>query len=205
MFLDPDALQEVSYSYEEATLDLLLMVAVKELDQRALPIQLENLTTAAFRLFPRRFHLRGFPEWPDSLLIYRTLERCRTDKRWLTGTMKSQFHLTETGRAISQSLGPESLSSKHKMVSARTVDAYSAALVGEFRANRVFRNWVRTGRIDEHLTEYLLALHCTSSSHCRVQRGRYDDLYAAALALDDKQVLACLQEMQLQFPESFSG
>jgi hypothetical protein len=205
MFLDPDALQEVGYDYGNAAMDTMVLFAVKTLEERDLPIQLENVTTAVFCLFPKRFHLRGYPAWPDSLLAYRALERCRTDKHWLTGTMKARFQLTEAGRAMASSLQPADFARPRKKAETRNADAFSTALVEEFRASRAFRGWVRTGRIEEHLVEYLLALHCTSSSHCRIQRGRYDDLQAAAQAVGDEQVLACLLDMQRQFPDPFGG
>jgi len=60
---------------------------------------LDKITVVAFRLFPKKFHLIGFPEYPDGLTIYTCLWLHNTKtKRWLTGSVQSGFKITEKGR-----------------------------------------------------------------------------------------------------------
>ena len=40
----------------------------------------EDIVAEAYRLFPRRFRLRGYPEWPDSAVV---------NKSWLRSRIKS--------------------------------------------------------------------------------------------------------------------
>jgi len=60
---------------------------------------LDKITVATFRLFPKKFHLIGFPEYPDGLTIYTCfwLHGTKT-KKWLTGSVQNGFKITEKGR-----------------------------------------------------------------------------------------------------------
>lgn len=60
----------------------------------------ENLVAEAFSCFPDRFQLEGYPEWPNAQVINRAWVRCRTDKKWITGSASEGFSLTPLGENV---------------------------------------------------------------------------------------------------------
>lgn len=60
----------------------------------------ENLVAEAFTSFPERFQLEGYPQWPNSHVIGKAWVRCRTDKKWMSGSASEGFKLTPLGEQI---------------------------------------------------------------------------------------------------------
>src|SRR5579859_7739566 len=60
----------------------------------------ENLVAEAFMTFPERFFLEGLPEWPNAHVIGKSWVRCRTDKKWISGSTAEGFALTPVGEQI---------------------------------------------------------------------------------------------------------
>jgi|YelNatPaOPRAMG01_1025707.scaffolds.fasta_scaffold39934_3 hypothetical protein len=86
--------------YINVDLDHLIMYSVGCLKKIGADLSLENVVVAAFRLFPKKFSLLGFPNYPDSLRVYSCLWRCTTDKKkqWLGGKIRHGFIITERGQ-----------------------------------------------------------------------------------------------------------
>ena len=51
--------------YKNIGLDHLVMYAIGELDKMKADLSFENAVVASFKLFPKKFSLPGFPEYPD--------------------------------------------------------------------------------------------------------------------------------------------
>lgn len=62
----------------------------------------ENLVARAFTAFPGRFQLEGYPQWPNSHVIGKAWVRCRTDKKWMTGSASQGFKLTPLGEQVAR-------------------------------------------------------------------------------------------------------
>lgn len=85
--------------YSHLNHDSLLCYAVKELESLAVPVTFENITVAAFRLFPKTFSLVGYLNYPDASRVNRTLLHARPKYRDLiVGNAKSGYALTAKGR-----------------------------------------------------------------------------------------------------------
>ncbi len=116
----------------------------------------ENVTVAAFKLFPSKFSLVGFEEYPDGTRVNRSLLQLGPKYRnWARGSVQKGFVLTESGSAkvaeIARVLhGGETGASRTPRVGrSRTVDAE-----GELRRvseSALFRKWqagqLRTGTV----------------------------------------------------------
>jgi len=102
--LDKEKIEKLSTfdpnKYENVSLDHLIMYAVSQLEKIGADLSFENAVVAAFRLFPKKFSLLGFPSYPDSLRVYTCLWRCSTDekKRWLGGKIRQGFTITDRSR-----------------------------------------------------------------------------------------------------------
>ena len=91
-----------SSSYLDLSQDHLVALALWFLLQDKKQPSFENLVAEAFTSFPERFHLEGYPEWPNSHVIGKAWVRCRTDKKWITGSASEGFGLTPLGEQIAQ-------------------------------------------------------------------------------------------------------
>jgi hypothetical protein len=80
--------------------DHLVVTALWFLLQEKRQPSFENLVAEAFTSFPERFHLEGYPQWPNSHVIGKAWVRCRTDKKWMSGSASQGFKLTPLGEQI---------------------------------------------------------------------------------------------------------
>lgn len=83
--------------YNKIGYDELLVFAATSLTQEGTEITFENLVARCFEWFSERFALRGYPQWPDSAVVNKSWLRCRTDKHYLTGSVKDGFQVTPAG------------------------------------------------------------------------------------------------------------
>ncbi len=90
--------------YKKVALNELVTYAVFYLGQRHERISAENITAAAFFLFPERFAMRGFPQWPDSTVVNKRWIDCR-NKGFIAGSTATDFALTPRGFKIAERVG----------------------------------------------------------------------------------------------------
>jgi hypothetical protein len=91
----------VEYTEEYLSLDKdrLVLFAVSQLESKRIEPTFDKIVVAAFKLFPKKFSLIGFQEYPDGRTIYYCVyNHCTLDKKWLFGNVQSAFKLTERGR-----------------------------------------------------------------------------------------------------------
>jgi hypothetical protein len=80
--------------------DHLITLSLKLLIENGKTSSFENLTEEAYRSFPRKFCIQNHPEWPDTLVIDRSVRRCATVKRWIAGRAATGFKLMPAGETI---------------------------------------------------------------------------------------------------------
>ena len=85
--------------YEGINLNWLVLFSVGVLEERGVDLSFENTVIAAFRLFPKKFSLPGYPEHPDAKRVHDGLWRCAyKNRQWLLGKTSQGFAFTERGR-----------------------------------------------------------------------------------------------------------
>lgn len=99
---DEDAIRgfiEYDGDYMALDKDRLVLFAVNYLESNRIEPTFDKIVAAAFRLFPKKFSLIGFPEYPDGRTIYYCVYNHSTlDKKWLFGNVQSAFKVTERGK-----------------------------------------------------------------------------------------------------------
>src|SRR6185437_5853389 len=91
-----------SAGYLQLSQDHLVALSLWLLMEDKKQTSFENLVAEAFTSFPERFQLEGYPEWPNSHVIGKAWVRCRTDKKWMTGSASEGFRLTPLGIQTAQ-------------------------------------------------------------------------------------------------------
>ena len=89
--------------YENVDLDHLVMYVMSQLDRIGVDLSFENAVVAAFKIFPKKFSLLGFPWYPDAKRVHDCLFRCtfRT-KQWLGGKTSQGFTITDRSKIFIQ-------------------------------------------------------------------------------------------------------
>jgi len=85
--------------YEGINLDWLVLYAVGAIDERKVDLSFEHVVVAAFRLFPKKFSLLAYPDYPDAKRVHDALWRCTLKNRqWVLGKTSQGFAFSERGR-----------------------------------------------------------------------------------------------------------
>jgi hypothetical protein len=86
-------------AYENIDLDHLVMFAIGWLSDNEIELSTENIVVATFKLFPKKFSLSGYLNYPDSTRVEKCLWRfTSTGKQWLSGKSRHGFMVTEQSR-----------------------------------------------------------------------------------------------------------
>ena len=94
--------------YSKIALNDLVVYSIYHLHKQGGEIASEDIVSACFLLFPKRFSLRKYPQWPDSGIASRRWSDCKS-KGYLRGNAASGFKLTAKGikraEKVEKSLG----------------------------------------------------------------------------------------------------
>jgi len=82
--------------YNKIVLNDLVIYSIYFLDNQGVNIAAEDIISACFTLFPKRFSLRKYPHWPDSAIVSRRWSECRT-QGLIVGDTSAGFKLTSRG------------------------------------------------------------------------------------------------------------
>jgi len=84
--------------YEGIGLDHLVLYAIDKVSESGQQVSYENIVAAAFRLFPEKFSLIGYNEWPDGKRVHDAIFHCTyKSKQWLSGKKKHGYMFTSRG------------------------------------------------------------------------------------------------------------
>jgi len=90
--------------YSKVTLIDLVIYSIYSLRQQGDEINSEDVISACFALFPKRFSLRKYPQWPDSAVVSRRWSDCKS-KGYLRGSAAKGFTLTAKGIRRAEKVG----------------------------------------------------------------------------------------------------
>jgi len=90
-------------SYEDLPLTDLVLYALFSLEEKGIETTFENLVAESFELFPRRFSLQGYPDYPDANRVRREIQRIEGTlsslgvEKLADGNMKTSYKITGRG------------------------------------------------------------------------------------------------------------
>ncbi len=87
--------------YTKIALNDLLVYSMHFLHIQGIAITSEDIISACFTLFPKRFSLAKYPYWPDSAVVSRRWSECRR-KGYLIGNVANGFKLTVKGTKFAE-------------------------------------------------------------------------------------------------------
>ena len=148
-------------SYERISYDDLVTYVVYRLTSGNGPnaqTTFEDIVAEAFNLFPKRFSLRGYPQWPDSAVVNKSWLRSRTDKKYIVGSVKDGFKLTQRGLEVAErverQLGQRPTERSRQVKS--ELRTRSGRLLRSIERSHQFQEFKNTSNLG-NMTEYDLA------------------------------------------------
>lgn len=194
--------------YSDIALAALATFALSRLNDLHIPNTFENVVVALYKLFPSRFNLIGFSQYPDAASVGRTLLQLGPKYRnWARGSVQKGFVLTDTGNSKALEVAGI-LSGTQSTVRQRAVQKASRPRtmdlsrdIQAIESSSLFRQW-KSGTIKRasslELSDLLGAYTYTPA---RVLKGRMKTLETIAAELDRSDILYFLAEVRKEFAD----
>jgi len=92
-------ISEYKGNYVDLDKDRLVLYAVDFLESKKIEPTFDKVVVTVFKLFPKKFALIGFSEYPDGRTIYYCVfNHCTITRKWLSGNVQSGFKITDRGK-----------------------------------------------------------------------------------------------------------
>jgi hypothetical protein len=197
--------------YRRIALNDLVVYAVYFLSSRESEIIFEDVVAIAFRLFPERFHLRGYVDWPDSTVVNKRWLDCRA-KGLLQGSTAAGFSLTPKGLELAERTGAILSGEKRAFVrpGSEKIGGEIRTRAGRFirsvEASGAYKTYSETGTVS-HLAEFDFRslLLCTMESASATLRNNLEQFRQYATLYKRKDILTFLQLCAERFAEALVG
>ncbi len=211
--LHPRAVEDFESYPEELYADIALAglaaFAIFRLGDLHIPNTFENLVVALFKLFPAKFSLVGFKQYPDAACVGRTLLQLGPKYRnWARGSVQKGFVLTDAGNAkaldvakiLSGVKAAEPQRAKQPTLP-RTMDLSKD--IKTIEESSLFRQW-KAGSINRGSSlELFDLLGAYAYTPARVLKGRIKMLETIAAELERPDVLEFLAAVRKEFADQF--
>jgi hypothetical protein len=189
-----------SEAYEKIDLDRLAMIAVSELHERNIDLSSENAVVACFKLFPKKFALSGYPNYPDSDRIRNCLNRCtRSSKKWLSGKALHGFGITERSIPIVREARALLTGRKIKKTKATSQTRRKESLVAELKASSAFSKYSEKETDKVSAADLCIALQGTLDSSKEILRDNLNTLKTFATEIEDQKAAEFLDWLENKF------
>jgi len=193
--------------YMSLSQDHLVAVALWYLSEEGRQASFENLVAEAYLSFPERFQLEGYPEWPNAHVVGKAWVRCRTDKKWITGSASEGFKLTPLGQQVVQKMMLK-LRLKHptktpeRQGSRQTI---SSRVVLGIESSAAYRRYKSEGPNGISEYEFCDLLYCTLESTPETVSKNFDALSHQVEAYGRRDLIGFLDEIKGKFASRFVG
>lgn len=189
-------------TYRDMDLDRLIVYSLRRLEGKNIPLYFDLITAAAFRLFPKKFSMAAFPQYPDTNRTNKAVRRLTDPKRknWATGNVENGFYLTELGREIAEevevTLANPDRQQKTKPAT-RSRGRSSEDDTKEVHESDLFKQWQESGSASPH--EFFAFLRATPYTPKALLSEHLKQLKQSAADADDKEVLRFLEWVNEKF------
>jgi hypothetical protein len=197
-------------NYESFDLNRLSSFTLDWLQKNRIPTTFENIVVAAFRMFPAKFALEGYSEYPDAARVNRALLQLGPKYRnWARGSVQKGFLLTESGlkevervrEALSGAGSPGPVKTR-RAVKPRTMD-----LSGDMQSiehSSLFAKWSAGLLAEGTILELLHMLNAYAYTPPRALRDRLASLENAATQIGRRDLLKFLEAVRAKFAQQLT-
>jgi len=195
-------------SYQKFDLNRLATYAILRLHEDNVVTSFENVVVALFSMFPKRFCLNEFEDYPDSNRVNRALLQLRPKYRnWALGSTKAGYRLTPMGLSIAKQtqslLQDPKLQVDHHRESEAVMDP-KETLRKQVLSSSAFIKYKEERFNDIERVEVLDALRLSPYAPAKVARTALGEMKALAKAARNEEALTFLSWLHKQFGVLFS-
>ena len=168
-----------------------------QMERKKIRLSEPNMVIAAWKIFPEKFSVFGWPEYPDACRISTGKWHLKDKgKRWITGT-NNQYIITEKGRAEIE-VAKELLKMPSKKKHYSKTRRYDKLLT-QVKKTTAFTKYKK----GEEITQFDLydMLQCTLDSSGDVLKENYDALCVLAVEAKSKEMIDFLEIIKENFEE----
>lgn len=190
-------------SYEKIDLDRLAVHALCALEKKEVPLYFDYAAVAMFRLFPKKFSMANFFQYPDTNRINKTLRRLtdQTRRNWATGSVENGFSLTDFGREIGKQVlvllnNPEQQASRAQ-AQTRIRGRSAPVETTEMKNSDVYKKWLAKEPISNY--EFFSFLKATPYTPKPMLLDHLNKLKRAASTAGDDEVTVFLEWLERKF------
>lgn len=207
--------------YEDVPLTSLTAYSLYWLHQWQLRRTIEAVAVLNWRLFPQKFAMVGFPEYPDAFRTNRSLLQGQPKYRnILSGAASKGFSLNQRGmdiaRELVQLLGVPSTEEGQELGTQREAQAATKSKVPQrsieperemerVRASKLFEKWKSGVMADRDLIHLHALLGIFDHTPTKLRTKALKDLERSAADINDKEALKFLQDVRQAFPQALVG
>ena len=197
----------VPSQYMELSQDHLVVAALWYLIQDRKQASFENLVAEAFLSFPERFQLEGYPEWPNAHVIGKAWVRCRTDKKWITGSAATGFAVTPLGEEVVRKTLAKLKTQKNSVTSERpgSRQTISSRVVLALETGPAYQKFKQSGVESVSEYDFCEALYCTLESTAETVSKNFEVVRQQVGVYGRNDLVEFLDLLKTKFASKFAG
>jgi hypothetical protein len=206
--------------FQNEQLAALTVYAIYWLREWGIRPTVEAIAVASHRLFPERFAMDLFPEFPDANRTTRSLLQCGPKYRgWLSGSNRRGYAITPSGKALIDELlrrigypqvggvvlGSATEAPRQRGFSRteRARDLDFKAEIDRLRSSTLFERWENGPLQQRDAIHVYSALEVFDHTSPAAKRRRLEDLKDSARRAGDQQAAELLAQVEDSFPSLF--
>jgi len=194
--------------YENLDLDRLVVYALYLLEEKEIPLYFDYICVGLFKLFPNKFSLANFKQYPDVFRINNAVRRVtgalsdKDKKRWANGSPENGFSLTDFGREIAKQVAhlienPELQKNRAKYLETKTRGRSSSDDIKDIKESDAFKKWQSEQEINSH--EFFAFLKATPYTPKQLLYTHFKQLKTSSINAQDKEVSIFLSWLEKKF------
>ena len=189
--------------YSEIGMNELIVYTTFKLSEEKSTITREELVLGAFKLFPKKFSLKGHNDWPDSAVIDKRWLDCR-HKEYLSGTNTEGLSILPKGIELVQLTEKKLKISSNQNKYRKDNRTRSGKISTIMQNSDGYKKFLKNNNIDE-INEFDLReiLHCTMDSTQEILSQSYVELSQHLKASNENEMLVFLENIKKKYISLF--
>ena len=185
--------------YSDIGMNELIVYTTFKLSKEKGTITREELVLGAFKLFPKKFSLKGHNDWPDSAVIDKRWLDCR-HKEYLSGTNTEGLSILPKGIELVQLTEKKLKISSNQNKYKKDNRTRSGKISTIMQNSDGYKKFLKNNNIDE-INEFDLReiLHCTMDSTQEILSQSYVELSQHLKASNENEMLVFLENIKKKY------
>ncbi len=194
--------------YINIGIDDLAIYAISQVVAKREDCTQERVIKECFTLFPERFGMARYSEWPDSDRVHLSIVRCQR-KGWITGSSKTGFKITSFGESVSKKIAAKLDKSTAVSPTKQTSESSRGkweSIIKYLKSSEVFKGYEKNpASVQISDKDVRKLMMCTLESPIRVVRQNLINSLEIAKEFKDKVLfsflLACADAMKINLDD----